>query len=189
MNGRSWILSGLFCAAQSVATEETREVYSLLDRLRVCVESPARLGQGNVYRLTVYHSYPTPLHRFRIAGTCAELSLRVEPRELPTLRIGETAELEIHVAPLPNARLTVDRVTVPMTFSADELASDQTWPLVIPLTTAAEQELRDADAVPIGTVEVRVRRWAGWETWAYALGSAGILAALAWRCRTRLGQS
>jgi hypothetical protein len=74
-----------------------------------------------------------------------------------------------------------DRVAVPLTFSANELASRKSWPLVIPLTAAAEQELRDADALPVGAVEVRVRWWAGWETWAYTAGAAAILAALAWR--------
>jgi hypothetical protein len=42
-------------------------------------------------------------------------------------------------------------------------------------------ELRDAYGVPAGQVEVRVRRWAGWQTWAYTLGSVILLAALVWR--------
>ena len=148
-------------------------------------DPPACLGQGNVYRLSVYHSYPTPLHRFRIAGRHAELAIRVEPQEVPSLPISQMVEFTIHVTPPPNARLTGDRAIVPLTFSADELASQKTWPLAIPLTAAAEQELRDADALPIGAVQVRVRWWAGWETWAYAVGSLGILAALAWRWWSR----
>ncbi len=184
MNSPIWPLLGLLCAAQSAAAAaETQEVFTLLDGLYVCGESPALLESGNVYHLTVYHSYPTPLHRFRVDGVREGLTLRVEPPEVPTLKIGEFREFDVHVTPIPNARLAGDRVTVPLSFSADELASDQTWPLVIPLTSAAEQELREADTMPIGSVEVRVRWWAGWETWAYAIGSAVILAALAWRWR------
>jgi len=181
MSGSAWLLSGLLCAAQAAAVEESREVYSLLDGLYVCVDAPACLGQGNIYRVTINHSYPTPLHRFRIAGSHPELAIRVEPEEVPALRIAETMEFELHVARRPNARLVGDRVTIPLAFLADELASRATWPLVIPLTAAAEAELRDADALPVGTVEVRVRRWAGWETWAYTAGSLAILAALALR--------
>lgn len=181
MNGIALLLAA-FCAELTASpAEEPRDVYPLLDGLYVCADAPACLGHGHVYRVTVYHSYPTPLHRFRIAGAHAELAIRVEPQELPALSIGQTSEFEVHVAPLPNTRLTGDRVTVPLTFSADELASQRPWPLVIPLTAAAEEELRNADALPVGTVEVRVRRWAGWETWAYTAGSAAILAALAWR--------
>lgn len=167
--------------AKPLAAAEVSEVFPLLDGLYVSSESPAVLGSGNVYRVTLYHTYPTPLHRFRIGGECEGLSLRVEPPELPAFKIGEFKEFDIHVAPLPNTELTGDRITLPLSFAADELASDRTWPLVIPLTAAAEQELREADLSTIGSVKVRVRWWAGWETWAYALGSAGIVAAVAWR--------
>jgi hypothetical protein len=172
----------LLGAAAACAAEKSGEEYLLLDRLYVRVQGPlARLGQGNRYTLTVYHKYPTPLHHFRIACSHPDIEVRTTPAEVPALNPTEMVDIEVHVAPRPGARLSGDRLKVPLTFLADELASQPTWPLTLPLTPEAEEELRDADVIPIGSVEVRVRPWAGWETWAYTAGSAALLAVLAWR--------
>jgi len=177
----AYLLLGLFCATQSATAQDAAEVFTLLDGLYVIAEPAPVLSAGNVYRVPVYQSYPTPLYRFRIDGVCEGLSVRVEPPEVPKLMIGEYREFNIHVAPLPGAELAGDRITVLLSFDADELDSDATWPLVIPLTAAAEKELREADAKTVGTVKVRVRWWAGWEHWVYVLGSIGVIAAVAWR--------
>jgi len=54
----------------------------------------------------------------------------IEPQELAILKIGEFKEFDDHVALLPNARLEGDRITVPVSFDADELESDQTHPKI-----------------------------------------------------------
>jgi len=175
-------LALLLGATVAAAAEGTRETYPLLDRLYVRAEGPVRrLGHGNSYGLTVYHQYPTPLHHFRIAADHPDLEVRVSPAEVAAFKTTEMLDFELHVAPRPGAHLVGDRLELALTFRADELASRQTWPLTIPLTAEAEAELKDVDAIPIGAVEVRVRPWAGWDTWVYTVGSIVLLAALVWR--------
>ena len=122
----------------------------------------------------------------RLYGTVTEQTLRsagsVARRSPgPLLRALEMLEVQIKVVPRPDAKLSGDRIDLPLACSAKELTSRDTWTLTIPLTARAEGELRDAYAVPAGQVEVRVRSWAGWQTWAYTLGSLALLALLAWR--------
>jgi len=165
--------------------QDEQEVFTLLDGLYTIVDEAPALKAGNVYRITLYQSYPTPLFNFRMEGRGEGLSVRVDPSGVPRLDIGEYYEFDIHVAPLPGAQLSGDRTTVALSFDADELDSDQTYPLVIPLTQAAADEIEGARAKTIGTVKVRVRWWAGWESWAYALASAAIVVALIWQRRRR----
>jgi len=170
----------LLCARWGPSQDEP-EVFTLLDGLYIITEPAPVLNAGNVYRVTLYQSYPTPLFNFRMKGKGQGLSVRVDPSEVPRLKIGEYYEFDVHVSPLPDAQFNGDRTTVELSFEADELDSDRTYPLVIPLTQAAADEIQSATSKTIGTVKVRVRWWAGWENWAYALGSIAIVVALIWR--------
>ncbi|MHC4501771.1 MAG: hypothetical protein ACYTFI_00575 [Planctomycetota bacterium] len=171
----------LMLAGAARAGENVVETYPLLDRLYVQPEPPARLGEGQTYALTFFHDYMMPLHDFRITCNHPDCAVEISPAEVPLLRALETREVRIKVVPRPDVKLSGDRVDLPLAFSAKELTSRETWTLTIPLTARAEVELRDAYGVPAGQVEVRVRRWAGWQTWAYTLGSVILLAALVWR--------
>ena len=178
------LLITLLCA-RSVQSQDKPEVFTLLDGLYIITEQAPVLNAGNVYRITLYQSYPTPLFNFRMKGEGKGLSVRVDPSDVPRLKIGEYYEFDVHVSPLPDAQFSGDRTTVELSFDADELDSDRTYPLVIPLTQAAADEIDSAASKTIGTVKVRVRWWAGWENWAYALGSIAIVVALIWRRRRR----
>jgi len=178
------LLIMLLCV-RSAQSQDRPEVFTLLDGLYIITEPAPVLNEGNVYRITLYQSYPTPLFNFRMEGKGKGLSVRVDPREVPRLNIGEYYEFDIHVSPLPEVRFPGDRTTVELSFDADQLDSDRTYPLVIPLTQAAADEIRSAASETIGTVKVRVRWWAGWETWAYALASIAIVVAVIWLRRRR----
>ena len=174
----------LLCA-RSARSQDEPEVFTLLDGLYIIAEQAPVLTTGNVYRITLYHSYPTPLFNFRMSGKGEGLSVRADPSEVPCLKIGEYYEFDVHVNPLPDAQFSGDRTTVELSFDADELDSDRTYPLVVPLTRAAADEIHSAASTTIGTVKVRVRWWAGWENWAYALGSIAIVVAVIYRRRRR----
>ncbi len=178
------LLAMLLCT-RVAQSQDKPEVFTLLDGLYIITEQTPVLNTGNVYRITLYQSYPTPLFNFRIKGQGKGVSVRVDPSETSCLRIGEYYEFDIHVSPLPGTTLSGDRTTVALSFDADELDSDRTYPLVIPLTQAAAREIHDASVQTIGTVTVRVRWWAGWENWAYALASIAIVIALIWQRRRR----
>ncbi len=181
-----WLLMLLLCL-RSGQSQEEQEVFTLLDGLYIITDEAPVLEQGNVYRITLYQSYPTPLFNFRIEGKGEGLSVRADPSEVPRLDIGEYREFKIHVSPLPNARFSGERTAVHLSFDADELDSDETYALVIPLTQTAADEISNADSKTIGTVKIRVRWWAGWENWAYALGSVAIVIAVI-RQRRRRGR-
>ena len=171
----------LVLAGVARAGEDAVETYPLLDRLYVQPESPAQLGEGQTYTLTFFHDYMMPLHDFSITCGHPDCTVQISPAEVPLLRGLETLEVRIKVVPRPGAKLSGDRVDLPLAFSARELTSRDTWTLTVPRTARADVELRDAYGVPAGQVEVRVRSWAGWQTWAYTLGSVIVLAILAWR--------
>ena len=181
-----WLLMLLLCL-RSGRSQQEQDVFTLLDGLYIITDETPVLEQGNVYRITLYQSYPTPLFNFRIAGKGGGLSVRAEPDEVPRFDIGEYREFRLHVSPLPDARFSGDRTAVHLSFDADELDSDETYALVIPLTQAAADEIGNADTETIGTVKIRVRWWAGWENWAYALGSVAIVIAVI-RQRRRRGR-
>ncbi len=179
-----FLLIMLLCT-RSGQSQDTPEVFTLLDGLYIITEPAPVLNAGNVYPITLYQSYPTPLFNFHMKGQGQGLSVRVDPIEVPHLRIGEYYEFNVHVSALPDAQFSGDRTTVELSFDADELDSEQTYPLVIPLTQAAAYEIHGDSAKTIGTVKVRVRWWAGWENWAYAVASIAIVVALIWQRRRR----
>lgn len=179
-----FLLIMLLCA-RSGQSQDTPEVFTLLDGLYIITDQTPVLNAGNVYPITLYQSYPTPLFNFRMKGQGQGLSVRVDPIEVPQLKIGEYTEFDVHVSVLPDAQFSGDRITVALSFDADELDSEQTYPLVIPLTQAAADEIHGESAKTIGTVKVRVRWWAGWENWAYAVASIAIVVALIWQRRRR----
>ena len=178
---RCVVVALLLCAGVGQAGEGATETYPLLDRLYVQPESPALLGSGQTYTLTFFHDYVMPLHDFSISCSHADCTVEISPTEVPLLRALVKLEARIKVVPRPDARPSGDRIDLPLAFSARELTSRDTWTFTVPLTAEAESELRDAYGVPAGKVEVHVRRWAGWQTWAYAAGSGVLLVALAWR--------
>ena len=182
---RTIILLIMLLCARSGQSQDTPEVFTLLDGLYIITDQTPVLNASNVYPITLYQSYPTSLFNFRMKGQGQGLSVRVDPIEVPQLKIGEYTEFDVHVSVLPDARFSDDRTTVELSFDADELVSEQTYPLVIPLTQAAAYEIRGENAKTIGTVKVRVRWWAGWENWAYAVASIAIVAALIWQRRRR----
>ena len=174
----------LLCV-RSGQSQDKPEVFTLLDGLYIITEQAPVLGAGNVYRITLYQSYPMPLFNFRMKGEGEGLSVRIDPSEVSRLKIDKDYEFDVHVSPLPGAQFSGDRTTVELSFDADGLDSDQTYLLVIPFTQAAADEIHSAASKTIGTVKVRVRWWAGWENWAYALGSIAIVVAVIWRRQRR----
>jgi hypothetical protein len=166
------------------AEEEERDVFPFLDELYVInTDTPACLGKGSLIHLDITHFYPVVLHNFGFTGKHPGLIVEIEPKRLPALKISENVEFTVKITPLPNADLKGGRITIPLQFYADELDSKKLWSLVLPLSAAEEKKMREEEAAITGSVEVRVRWWAGFETWLYSIGSLAIIVLFLWRWR------
>jgi hypothetical protein len=169
--------------AAGAATVSGEEVeYATLDRLFIKVDTPLRavLGKGMVSVL-VYHTYPTTLRHFKLVPKSDHFDIVVEPEQMDEFKPTtiETFALHLVVKGQPKS----DRVLLSVGVAADEVRSDKQFTFTVPLTKKAEKEVNDALAMPVGEIELYVRRFGEEIYYLYVIPTVALLGWLLWRKR------
>jgi hypothetical protein len=179
---RQALLTLLVTLALSVCGSGQDIEYATLDRMFVKPDLPLRAvaGQGQI-RLLAYHSYPTSLHHFRLIARSDCLDVRVEPAQMDEFKPTtiESFALWLTVKGKPPA----DRVSVFVGMTADELRSQKEIAVRVPLTKKAEQEVNESLAMPVGEIEVYVRRFGEEIYYLYVIPIFALVGWLLWRKR------
>jgi hypothetical protein len=160
--------------------------YSAWDQFFYKVQLPVKAAApASEVTLLVYHSYPAPLHEVGATGKSASLTVTRQPADLKKLDPTEIVSFTFAVRRTGAA----DRKQVPLTVTlrAKELPGAKPIEVMIPLTAGAEQELWQQQAVPVGTMEVRIGGWGNQMYFLYLLPMLALLAWMLWR-RQRLGR-
>jgi hypothetical protein len=156
--------------------------YATLDRMFVKPDLPLRavVGQGEI-RMLAYHSYPTSLHHFKLIVRSNDLDVRVEPVQMDEFKPTtiESFALWLTVKGKPQA----DRVSLSVGMTADELRSPKEITVPVPLTKKAEREVNESLAMPVGEIEVYVRRFGEEIYYLYVIPIFALVGWLLWRKR------
>jgi hypothetical protein len=156
--------------------------YSTWDQFFYKVEVPVKAAtpesEVNVF---VYHSYPTPLHDVGAVGSSDSLAVTRQPAVMEKLAPTEIASFAFAVQGTGAAGERQASLTV--TLSAKELPGSKPIELAVPLTPEAEQELQEQQAVPVGSMEVRIGGWGNQVYLLYLLPTVGLLGWMMWRRR------
>ena len=135
--------------------------------------------------LFVYHSYAAPLHDLQATGDSDALTVTRQPAPLATLDPTEIKSLRFTVRRkgTGSAETAVLRVAL----RAKELPGTKTIKVTVPLTAAAEKDLQQQLAVPVGSMEVRIGGWGNQVYVIYLIPTVLLILWMLWR-RKRLAQ-
>ena len=175
-------LSLLVASALAIPCFAQKSNYATWDRFFYKFQLPIKAAAPeSQVRLSVYHSYPSTLHNVRVLCDSKVMRVVTRPGTIPVLDPTEirTIVLDVRNSGQTNARSTAK---LALRLVADELAGSRPIILTVPLTKAAEGEVAEAMAMPVGRMEVTVS----------ALGRAGLyiyaaltVLVLAWFLRRR----
>ncbi len=162
-------------------TEETE--YATLDRMFVKAETPMRavVGRGQI-KLLAYHTYPTTLRRFKVVAESEHLESATDPTEMAQFKPTtiEAFTLNLTVKGQPKS----DRVELLVGMTSDELRSTKQFSILVPLTESAALEINESLVIPVGEIEVYVKRFGEEIYYLYVFPTLAILGWLIWRKRT-----
>jgi len=180
-------LLAVVLAAFAAAASGQEPQYTLLDQMRIKPEIPVRavVGSGKI-GLMLFHLYPTSLHHFKIIPQGEHLAVTVDPPEMAEFKptTVETFYLHLVVQGQPKG----DRLPLKMRMAADELRSDKEYTFPVPLTKKAEKEVNEEYVVPVGEIEVNVRRYGEEIYYLYVIPIFVMVGWLIWR-KTKAAKS
>lgn len=172
----SWI-SISACPAQ-----ETR--YGTWERFFYKVQLPLKVAAPDTQvRLSLYHSYSSPLHDVRATGRSTSLTITQQPAALKELEPTEIQDFTFRIKRGNSGE--AKQAALRIEFQARELPGTRKIEVSVPLTAGAEKELNEQLGVPVGTMEVKVGGWASQVYFLYIIPMLGLLGWLLWR-RKRL---
>jgi hypothetical protein len=133
-------------------------------------------------KVMVYHSYPTALTNVRISGS--GYSVVVDSVDPPVMAKLNPTEIKPFTVRLRVTRTSKqDTVPIALIVSADQLRDPKPINLTVPLTPKGEKEVATALSVPVGKMDLEVRRW-GYEIYyLYLLPMILLLGWFFWRRR------
>lgn len=124
------------------------------DKLYVKPQLPltAIQSSGGDVTMLLYHSYPAALHNLRLA-------VRSDVLELvgPAPAIAEMEPTLIRSLKLPvrvKAATKDDTCTLHVLFTADEIAKEEDYTVIVPLTKHGEQGANQSYSMPVGQISV-----------------------------------
>lgn len=154
--------------------------YSTLDRMFVKPDVPLEPvhGTGQV-RLLAYHSYPITLRHFRLIPKSEDFHVTVEPAEMGEFK---PTTLETFIFTLTvKGKPAGDRAALHIGMAADELHCDKQFTITVPLTEKAAREINESLAIPVGEIEIHVRRFGEEIYYLYVFPVLVMLGWLLWR--------
>ena len=157
--------------------------YLTLDRMFVKPDVPlhAVVGRGEV-GLLAYHSYPMPLHHFRVIAKGENLDVTVDPAPMAEFKPTTIERFALHI--VVKGRPASDRVPLSVGVAADELKSEKQFTITVPLTKKAERDVNEALMLPVGEIELYVRRFGEEIYYLYVIPILLMLGWLFWRKRS-----
>ena len=160
--------------------------YGTWDKLFYTPQLPVPAAEPTAdVTVLVYHSYPTPLHDFQAVAQSDVLTVTKQPAPLARLDPTEVKSLTFSVRAARKQAATT--AVLQVTFRAKELHGTKSVKVTVPLTAAAEKELQQELAVPVGAMEVRIGGWGNQVYLIYLVPMLLLIAWMLWR-RRRLAQ-
>ena len=165
------------CVAKAAAQDIE---YTTLDRMYVKPDVPVQAvaGSGQV-RVLAYHAFPTSLRHFKLVVQSEDFDVTLDPAETAEFK---PTTLESFALKLKAKRKPAgDRVQIKIGMTADELRCDKQFTITVPLTAKAAREVNDALSLPVGEIEVNVRRFGEEIYYLYVIPIFALLGWLVWR--------
>lgn len=179
---RIGLQAGVLIACGVSAAASGWAQFASLDRLSYKLEQPMPLaGSGSPTRMSLYHEYPSSLTRFRLSSGTNLFEVRQDPPIIELFKPTEIQTVSLFIRP----RLEVegDVFALPLEVSAAELAPGLTFTISVPLTPEGARRLQGEMAVPVGEIEVNVRRFANLHYYVWLGLTLAVIALLIWRKR------
>jgi hypothetical protein len=179
----SYALVLLACAVPGLGQQAG---YGTWDKLFYKAQLPVPVANPSCdVTVFVYHSYAAPLHHLQATGTSDTLSVTRQPAPFAALDPTEIKSLRFTVR--RRGASSAKTAALRIALRAKELPGTKSVTVTVPLTAAAEQELQQELAVPVGSMEVRI---GGWGNQVYVLYLVPMLLLIAWMLwrRKRLAQ-
>ena len=174
------MLAVVLVALPALPAPAPEGLYTTLDRMYIRPGLPLTpVNPSARLDLSLYHCYPTALHHLRLIPESRYLTVTSTPREIPVLKPTTIVKmaLDLTIRDSPPGQAVKLRLGV----AADEISSPARYEVQIPLTKIAAERLNAGAAVPLGSIEVRVRRYGNALFLVYLIPTLALIAWVAWR--------